>query len=149
MIDILVYLFANYQDFSTRPKTRTLKRKLSAVGFQDEAISVALRWLDGLRSASEVDCPASHRALRVYLDQEQRKLGIDCLGFLAFLEVAEVITPAVRELVVERAMLMEDDPVPLAKFKIIVLIVLWSREQDLAPLVIEELLDDGGSRLTH
>ncbi|MBL8395690.1 MAG: DUF494 domain-containing protein [Candidatus Accumulibacter sp.] len=149
MIDILVYLFANYQDFRTRPRTRTLKRKLSAVGFRDDAISVALHWLDGLKSASELDCPASHGAFRVYLDQEKRKLGIDCLGFLAFLEAAEVITPAVRELVVERAMMMEDDRVPLAKFKIVVLIVLWSREQDLEPLVVEELLDDGSSRLTH
>jgi Smg protein len=149
MIDILVYLFANYHDFNARPKTKTLKRKLSAVGFKDEAISVALRWLDGLKGAAIVDLPAGHRALRVYLAREQQKLGLDGLGFIAFLEAADLITPALRELVIERAMMLDDDPVPLAKFKIIVLMVLWSHQQDLEPLVVEELLDAGNARLLH
>ena len=149
MIDILVYLFANYHDFNARPKTKTLKRKLSAVGFKDEAISVALRWLDGLKATAIVDLPAGHRALRVYLAREQQKLGLDGLGFIAFLEAADLITPALRELVIERAMILDDDPVPLAKFKIIVLMVLWSHEQDLEPLVVEELLDAGDSRMLH
>ena len=149
MIDILVYLFANYHDFNARPKTKTLKRKLSAVGFKDEAISVALRWLDGLKATAIVDLPAGHRALRVYLAREQQKLGLDGLGFIAFLEAADLITPALRELVIERAMMLDDDPVPLAKFKIVVLMVLWSHQQDLEPLVVAELLDAGNSRLLH
>ena len=67
MIDILVYLFANYHDFSARPKTRTLRRRLSAVGFNDEAIGVALRWLDGLNGAPLLDWPDGHRAMRIYV----------------------------------------------------------------------------------
>ena len=149
MIDILVYLFANYHDFNARPKTKTLKRKLSAVGFKDEAISVALRWLDGLKAEAVVDLPAGHRALRVYLAGEQQKLGVDGLGFIAFLETANLLTPALRELAIERAMILDDAPVPLAKLKIIVLMVLWSHQQDLEPLVVEELLDAGDSRLLH
>ena len=149
MIDILVYLFANYHDFNARPKTKTLKRKLSAVGFKDEAISVALRWLDGLKAEAVVDLPAGHRALRVYLAGEQQKLGVHGLGFIAFLETANLLTPALRELAIERAMILDDAPVPLAKLKIIVLMVLWSHQQDLEPLVVEELLDAGDSRLLH
>ena len=149
MIDILVYLFENYHDFSARPKTKTLKRRLSAVGFKEEAITVALRWLDGLKATSAVDRPRDQRALRIYLPNEQRKLGLDCLAFIAFLEAADMLEPALRELVVEGAMLLDDDPVPLAKFKIIVLMILWSREQALEPLIVEELLDDGDHRLLH
>lgn len=149
MIDILVYLFANYQDFGQRPKTRTLKRKLSAVGFEDDTISAALRWLDGLNNAAVLDLPDSHRATRVYAVEEQRKLGTNGLGLIAFLESADVITPALRELVIERATMLDDRPVPLAKLKVIVLMVLWSREQELEPLVVEELLDDGNARLLH
>ena len=149
MIDILVYLFENYHDFSARPKTKTLKRRLSAVGFNKEAITVALRWLDGLKATSAVDRPRDQRALRIYLPNEQRKLGLDCLAFIAFLEAADMLEPALRELVVEGAMLLDDDPVPLAKFKIIVLMILWSREQALEPLIVEELLDDGDHRLLH
>jgi Smg protein len=115
MIDILVYLFANYHDFSARPKTKTLKRKLSAVGFKAEAISMALHWLDGLKAATVVDLPASRDALRIYREQEQRKLGVDCLGFIAFLEAADLMAPALRELVIDRAMTLDDDHVPLGK----------------------------------
>lgn len=149
MIDILVYLFENYHDFSARPKSKTLKRRLSAVGFQDEAIAVALRWLDGLKAAPVVALGGDSRATRVYLPEEQRKLGVDCLGFIAFLETTEVLTPALRELVIEGAMLLEEHPVPLSTFKIIVLTILWSREQVLEPLIVEELLDDGDQRLLH
>ena len=149
MIEILVYLFENYGSFSARPKARTLRRRLSAVGFQDQSITAALRWLDGLTAAPPVDLPERPQALRVYLAAEHRKLGRDCLGFIAFLESAGLLAPTLRELVIEGAMLLEDDPVPLAKFKIIVLMILWSGEQTLQPLVVEELLDDGHQRLRH
>lgn len=149
MIDILVYLLTNYHDFGARPKMRTLRRNLSAVGFEDQAIRDALRWLDGLETAVMAEVPACHRAMRVYLAQEQGKLGTDCMGFIAFLERTALLTPALRELVVERAMLLDDHPVPLAKLKVIVLMVLWSRDQNLEPLVIEELLGDGDSRSLH
>jgi uncharacterized protein Smg (DUF494 family) len=94
MIDILVYLFATYQDFGSRPKSRTLKRALSAVGFEDAAISTALRWLDGLNTAAVVELPGNDRALRVYRVEEQRKLGSDGLGFIASLEAAGLLRPA-------------------------------------------------------
>ncbi|WP_374682150.1 DUF494 family protein [Accumulibacter sp.] len=149
MIDILVYLFENYHDFSARPKTKMLKRRLSAVGFEEEAITVALGWLDGLKATPLIERPPDQRALRVYLPEEQRKLGPDGLAFIAFLEAADMLAPALRELVVEGAMLLDDDPVPLGKFKIIVLMILWSREQALEPLIVEELLDDGDHRLLH
>ena len=149
MIDILVYLFENYYDFSAHPKPDALARKLSAVGFEEGEISVALDWLDGLKSARVAEFSCSPHAVRIYTADEQSKLGGDCLNFVAFLEAAGVLTPALRELVVERGMMLEDDPVPLDRFKIIVLMVLWSREQDLEPLIVEELLYDADPELLH
>jgi len=149
MIDILVYLFENYYDFTAHPKPDALARKLSAAGFEEEEISVALDWLDGLKTARVAEFTSDHRSMRLYTDDEQEKLGVDCLNFIVFLEAAGVITPALRELVVERGMLLEDDPLPLGKFKIIVLMVLWSREQDLEPLIVEELLYDADPDLLH
>ena len=149
MIDVLVYLFENYYDFTKHPKPEALARKLSAVGFEDDEISVALDWLAGLKSARVAEFASDRRALRIYTEDEQEKLGVDCLNFIVFLELADVITPALRELAVERGMSLDDDPVPLAKFKIIVLMVLWSREQDLEPLIVEELLYDADPELLH
>ena len=87
--------------------------------------------------------------MRIYSAGEQQKLGTDCLSFIIFLESAGVITPALRELIIERGMILDDDPVPLAKFKIIVLMVLWSREQGLEPLIIEELLFEADPEQRH
>ncbi len=149
MIDILVYLFENYYDFSSHPKPDALARKLSAIGFEESEISAALAWLAGLKTAPITEFVCDQRSLRVYSGAEQSKLGTDCLSFVAFLEKAEVIGPALRELVIERGMMLEDDPVPLDKFKIIVLMVLWSRTQDLEPLIVEELLYDADPELLH
>jgi Smg protein len=149
MIDILVYLFENYQSFSAYPKPDALARKLSAVGFDDEEISVALGWLSGLKNAPVVEFSADSRSLRIYSAEEQRKLGVECLSFIHFIEAAGVISPAIRELIIERGLELDEDTVPLSKFKIIVLIVLWSREQDLEPLIVEELLYDADPELAH
>ena len=149
MIDILVYLFENYYDFTGHPKPDALARKLSTVGFEKEDISVALDWLAELKSARVAEFASDRRAQRIYTADEQQKLGVDCINFIVFLELANVVTPALRELIVERSMSLEDDPLPLGKFKIIVLMVLWSREQDLEPLIVEELLCDADPELLH
>jgi len=149
MIDILVYLFENYQDLSAHPKPDALARKLSAIGFEDEDISLALVWLNGLKNSRSAEWSCSSLSHRVYTTDEHLKLGAECLSFVVFLENAGVISPHLRELVIEHAMKLDDDPVPLDKFKIITLMVLWSREQDLEPLIVEELLYDGDPELMH
>ena len=149
MIDILVYLFENYQDLSAHPKPDALARKLSAIGFEDEDISLALVWLNGLKNSHPAEWSSSSLSHRVYTTEEQLRLGAECLSFVIFLETAGVISPHLRELVLEHAMMLEEDPVPLDKFKIIVLMVLWSREQDLEPLIVEELLYNDDPELMH
>ena len=149
MIDILVYLFENYFDFSLHPKPDALARKLNAAGFDKDEISQAIAWLSGLKDARIGEFFGDPRSLRIYTSEEQQKLDAQCRGFMLFLEAAEVITPALRELIIERALLLNDFTVSLAKFKIIVLMVLWSREQDLEPLIVEELLYNDDPELMH
>jgi Smg protein len=149
MIDILVYLFENYHDFSSHPKPDALARKLNAVGFESGEVSVALGWLAGLKNASIPEFFCNSHSLRIYSAGEQNKLGVECLSFISFLETAEIITPALRELIIERGMILDDAPVPLSKFKIIVLMVLWSREQGLEPLIVEELLFEADPERMH
>ena len=149
MIDILVYLFENYYDFSAHPKPEALARKLSSIGFEEGEIKTALSLLSGLKNRHSLQFSCDRRSLRIYSAREQRKFDLDCLSFIAFLESAGVITPPLRELIIERGMTLDDDPVPLSKFKIIVLMVLWSRDQDLEPLILEELLNENDPGLLH
>lgn len=155
MIDILVYLFENYQDFAAHPAAETLAARLNEVGFEKAEISDALDWLAGLKQSAdgsfgqEDDFNCDARSLRVFADSEKRRLGTDCLDFLLFLEAAGVVTPFVRELILERSLALAGDALSLARFKIIVLMVLWSREHELEPLLVEELLCDREGALPH
>jgi Smg protein len=142
MFDIFVYLFENYRPEAC-PDAEVLARKLSAAGFEEDDISAALTWLDGL-AGSDGDtvaaAPASPSSLRIYDDAEQSKLCTEARGFLVFLEHAGALDGPLREAVVERAMALPDRAVSLDKIKIIVLMVMWRRHQPLDALLLEELL---------
>jgi Smg protein len=152
MIDILVFLFENYFHTEAYPDSDTLARKLSAAGFEDDDINEALDWLSGLEAASESAFPpelACSTALRSFADVEINKLDSDSRGFVQFLENAGVVNPLCREIILERAMALDDKHVTLDKIKVIVLMVLWSQRQSMSTLILEELLADGRPAHTH
>lgn len=147
MFDVLVYVFENYLP-SACPAPDALARKLSAAGFDDEAIFDALRWLEGLEQAQQelgLRVPPAAGSQRVYDEDEMAALSRECRGYLAFLESANAIDASARELIIERALAADtaDRPaISLAKFKVIVLMVMWRRELSLDNLVFDDLLDD-------
>ena len=151
MFDILVYLFETYTQPGARPETSVLARKLSAIGFEQEDIAAALEWLSGLESlAFEQRLDALSGSLRLYCAVELVKLPTECRGFLCFLEDSGVIDAVLREMIIERAMVLREPLVSLDKLKIIVLMVLWRRHQSLDTLLLEELLSaDHHSSFVH
>ncbi|MDT3737342.1 MAG: DUF494 domain-containing protein [Denitratisoma sp.] len=152
MFDILVYLFENFFHAEAYPEPEQLALKLSAAGFEDEEISEALQWLDGLQEAGTDSLPAiaaDNDSVRCYGSEEIAKLDTDCRGFLAFLESAGVLNPLTRELILERAMALSDHTVSLSKLKIIVLMVLWKQHQAMDTLILEELLSGNDAHYLH
>lgn len=152
MLDVLVYLFENYYHSESYPDHGTLTRKLHTAGFESDDINEALDWLKGLASWQESTFPEaleSSISLRAYSLDEQAKLSTDARGFLAFLEGARVLSPLLRELIIERAMALENDCIGLEKLKVIVLIVLWTRRGNVDALILDELLPDGQKRQMH
>lgn len=152
MIDILVYLFENYLP-DAYPEPEILARKLSAAGFEEEEITEALSWLDGLeRSETVVEkLQDSRGGIRCYPEEETKRLPVECRGFIAFLEQAGTLGAELREIVIERALALSDREVPLSKLKVIVLVVLWRRQHEFDALILEELLssDDGEDYTCH
>jgi len=159
MFEVLVFVYENYWRGDACPELDQLGRKLSAQGFEPEEIQQALVWLDGLNIAAQgTDLEAeaapampaqSIHSMRVYSVAEQDHLGSQCLGFVSFLESAGVLPPAMREIVVDRAMAAPGDPVSLDDLKIIVLMVYWSMGREPDALVLDELCDDTSTRLPH
>ncbi len=149
MFDILVYVFENYLP-NACPEPGALARKLSSVGFDEQEISDALDWLAGLdvqagAGFQQVLRPPRPDSQRLYDEAELTRLPAECRGFLAALEQAGAIDAITREMIVERAMAVEGREeviVPLAKFKVIVLMVMWRRQLSLDHLIFENLLED-------
>jgi Smg protein len=154
MFDVLVYLFETYYTNEAAPEHDVLTRQLSQAGFETDEISEALDWLHTLAREEDeerVVAPAleQSRGVRNFTRSETAKLSRDARGFLVFLESAGVLSPALREVIIEHALALDAEPVPLAHFKVIVLMVLWTQRGRLDSLVLEELLPDGRPRQVH
>ena len=150
MFDVLVYLYDNYWRPDACPEPRQLWRKLSAVGFENDEIQDALRWLDGLAtSADGVAASQGPASLRVYTEDEHDILGEDSIGFISFLESASVLPPPMREMVIDRAMAAGGSPIDLEDLKVIVLMVFWSLGEEPDALILDELFVHPDDRIVH
>ncbi|MBH9553937.1 DUF494 family protein [Inhella gelatinilytica] len=150
MFDVLVYLYETYWRPDACPEPAQLQRKLSAVGFEQDEIKEALHWLDGLTAARHtVHDPVQSSSVRVYTAQEWSHLGSACIDFISFLSSAGVLRPAMRELVLERALALEVQPVPLEDLKIMVLMVFWCLGEEPDALILDELFVDTEDRQIH
>jgi Smg protein len=150
MFDVLVYLYENYWRPDACPDHDQLQRKLTAVGFETEEISEALKWLDGLaRGSQSAEAPVAADSMRVYSEVELDVLGVDSIGFIAFLESAGVLPPPMREMVVDRALAVGNGPVDLDDLKVIVLMVFWSLGEEPDALILDELFVAPEERVVH
>lgn len=152
MFDVLVYLYENYSALSACPDARSLTRSLAAAGFDEDEIADAIGWLHGLASVT-LSSRAPHRpdpnSFRLYTAIEYTQLGPDAIAFIAMLERSGQLSAEQREIVIERACALSEDPIGLERLKIIVLMVLWSQSVDVDLLLLEELLDDGEDPQVH
>ncbi len=148
MFEVLVYLYETYYRPDACPDSAALAKKLSAVGFEEEEISKALGWLTDLaETTNEMFNQQAHQTAfsfgsRVYADREYETLGSAAIGFIEFLESADVINTIQREIVIERACAVNESPIPLDKLKVIVLMVLWSQGKEPDSLMFDELFGD-------
>jgi Smg protein len=156
MFDILVYLYETYYRPDACPDSDALVKKLSAVGFEEEEISKAIGWLTDLQESNSEffdnypQQTAFSFGMRIYAQQEMDILGTEAVGFIQFLESANIINPIQREIIIERALAVRES-LSLDKLKVIVLMVMWSQGKEPDGLIFDELFadDDDEPRLLH
>jgi len=132
VLDVLMYLFENYMDDDTATEAdpETLKTQLREAGFLSTEINKAFAWLEDLAIMQDGDSlrPAkTARSIRVFSPIEEKKLDVDCRGFLMFLEQMGVLNDASRELVIDRIMALESPDIDLEQVKWVVLMVLFNQ----------------------
>ena len=135
ILDVLLYLFEHYlaDDADLVRDRDALKSgplfdELGQAGFSPAEINKAFEWLDALATQRPAASPARIGGpTRVYADAELDRLDMECRGFLMFLEQHGVLDAGQRELVVDRAMALEQDEMDLDDLKWVVLMVLFNQ----------------------
>jgi Smg protein len=154
VLDVLMYLFQNYMDgeFESEPDRESLHVELLEAGFPPVEVNKAFDWLDDLAARSELPETGlqTARSIRLYTEEEMHKLDVECRGFLLFLEQAGIVTPAVRELIVERTMALESSEIDIERLKWLIMMVLFNQPgQEGAYEWIEDMVFDGSSASLH
>jgi Smg protein len=151
MFEILMYLFESYFDAGSYPEPDKLSRKLSAAGFEGEEISEALTWLSALQEQNPDSYPDSleHSGQRHFAELELQLISDESRQFLLFAEQQHLISAVEREMIIDRSVALRQENLALDKLKLIMLMVLWNRHQDIDPLLVEELLTPLHSAQLH
>jgi Smg protein len=153
-LDVLVYLFKNYIDGELEyvPDRESLQTELLEAGFLDGEIVSAFNWLDELANGDS-ESPQQLKqseSIRLFTEQEMQVLGPDCRGFLLFLEQVNVITPDLREVIIDRAMALEETDLPVERLKWVVVMVLFNQPEQSAHYDwIESVIFDGAVHYLH
>lgn len=136
VIDVLMYIFSSYADQDENlPEDRDgIEAELRSAGFDPLEIDKAFDWLDGLAKVEdEPGSIQSSSATRILAPQESARIAYSAYGFLLFLEQSGVLTPKLREMVINRVMALESDSaVDIEELKWVVMMVLFNsaEEQD-------------------
>lgn len=135
ILDVLLYLFEHYfTDDSDLVRDRDSLRsgplfdELGKAGFTPAEINKAFEWLDALaQQRPSASPPRAGGPVRVFFGPELDKLDVECRGFLLFLEQHGVLNADQRELVLDRAMALDQDEIDVDDLKWVVLMVLFNQ----------------------
>jgi Smg protein len=130
ILDVLLYLFEHYftEDADPVRDRDSLQTGLIQAGFSPAEISKAFDWLDALaEQRPPASAPRVGGPTRVFFGPELEKLDVECRGFLLFLEQHGVIDADQRELVLDRALALDQDELDLDDLKWVVLMVLFNQ----------------------
>jgi Smg protein len=130
ILDVLLFLFENYfyDDPDAVRDRDSLQHSLIQAGFSPTEISKAFDWLEELANQRPaVEDSRADGPVRVYAQAETDRLDPECLGFLMYLEQHGVLDADRRELVIDRAMALDQEEVDLDDLKWVVLMVLFNQ----------------------
>lgn len=140
MFDILLYLYDTYLYADRIPDPDQLSRKLSAAGFEEDAIGEALDWLAALDDLAPAVEPDRLPSMRIYAESEANRLASDGRGFLAYLEISGLLPAHAREWIIDRALALPDSHVSAKRIKWIALLALWKLKGAGEVLWLEDLV---------
>ncbi len=144
IFDVLMYLFENYMEdeIEMLPDSDVIRTELLEAGFESCEVNKAFDWLDSL-SLQRTIKPTVAPAFRIFCAEEIAKLDLECRNLIMFLEQSGILNSANREIVIDRAMALENEDISMEKLKWIVLMVLLSQpDEEIAFSRMEDIVYD-------
>lgn len=145
VVDILIYLYENYMDNDQDPISdqEQIHDELIQAGFPEQEVNKAFQWMDELTLRQMPDSfpQGPQGSIRIFTEEEQRRLDTDSRGLLLFLEQNSILNPAGRELVIDSAIALGAQTIGVEELKWVVLMVLINQPgQETAFAQMEELV---------
>jgi Smg protein len=144
IFDVLIYLFENYMEdeIELLPDTDIVRIELLEAGFEQIEVNKAFDWLESLTRQRAIKTFVSP-AFRIFCSQETARLDLECRNLIMFLEHSGILSSASREIVIDRAMALENEEISMEKLKWIVLMVLLSQpDEEIAFSRMEDIVYD-------
>ena len=143
MFEILVFIFENYIAHHALPDDDVMTQELSAAGFNQKDIQGAVGWFQEMKSMltqPSVTYSHQHSATRILTDSELKKISIESISFVLFLQQANVINDVERDLIIDRAMALKQGQVNIEEMRWITMIALWNEGREKDYLFVEDAL---------
>ncbi len=144
IFDVLMYLFEHYMEDELElvPDSDSVRTELLGAGFEQSEVNKAFAWLESL-SLQRAIRPTISTSFRIFSTEEKVKLDLECRDLLMFLERTGILSSANREVVIDRALALDDEELSIEKLKWIVLLVLLSQpDEEIAFSRMEDIVYD-------
>lgn len=130
VLDTLLYLF-DYLVYEkkTRPTVDEMHEELGAAGFEQSDIDRALAWLLDLNDLQEGDMlkVPSKYSVRQFTETEMRKISPESRGFLYQLTQMGVIDTRLREILIQKLMVLDEEEISLDDMKWVTLMAIFNK----------------------
>ncbi|MDF1795258.1 MAG: DUF494 domain-containing protein [Coxiellaceae bacterium] len=153
VLNVLMYLFHNHMGEDCHIEGEELPEitlQLEDVGFDRISIQQAFDWLDNLnqsRSSLDEMYETEQRGIRVFNDYECEVFDLECRSYLLMLQQLKILSPKLRELVIDLIIPLEHEGVDVSLIKWVTLMVLYNdsaRQDALANMELLVLNDTVG-----
>jgi len=147
-----MYLFETYTENEPEPDQTVLRTELLRAGFDEPEVDRALDWLEELGAHQQESFAAmpAERSIRLFSRVERARLDTNCQGYILYLEQIGILSPAQRELVIDRLMALGAGEIDVEQVKWVVLLVLFSQPgQESAFSRMEDLVFEENTGLVN
>ena len=143
MFEVLVFMFENYIAHHTLPDNEIMTQELSAAGFEQPDIVGAVDWFREMKTMliePTAEYAHQHTSIRQLADCELKKISLESLSFVLFLQQASVINDVERDLILDRAMALKQEHINIEEMRWITMIALWNVGREKDYLFVEDAL---------